>query len=273
MSAADFVLGLGPFKFFILCLFSALTVIAVFLFASKILKELSVKVGNVNISLKNDKQKKDIVDLVFDYGLFQDQMNDTRDLAVECLHKNAKRYTTLQLDQYLQKLRSEYTKALEPSSSDSFHICNVIFNMFTNELKASMFGYLMDIYENNHLAAKSDQELKTMAHDHYGKLADMFRDHAAAIWIQVMPPYSKVSAVSQDIAQFVEGLVYDILVHYKGLSETRRTVFDASRKICEGVRMSVEKTLKMPDKAMFLSENFYTKANGFDEALVKEFLG
>lgn len=273
MNAADFILSLGPFKFFTLCFFSALTVILVLLGASKILKELSVKVGSVDISLKNDKQKKDIVDLVFDYGLFQNQMNDTKDLAVECLHKKARRFTKLQLLQYLQKLRGEYTKVLGPIDSDSRQINNVIFNMFTNELKSSMFGYLMDIYDNNHLALKSDQELKTMAHDHYEKLADMFRDHAAAIWIHVMPPYSQVSAVSQSIAQFVEGLVFDILVYYKGLSETRRAVFEASRKICDGVRCAVGKNLKLPDNAMFLSENFYTEANGFDASLVGEFLG
>ena len=211
--------------------------------------------------------------MVFDYGQFQDEINDTRDLAVSTLHKQAKRYTKLQLIQYLQKLRGEYAKVLEPTVSDSKQITNVVFNMFTNELKDSIFGYLMEIYEKNHLNGKTDKELRGLAHDHYCKIADMFKDHAAAIWIPVMQPYSQVRDISVDIAPFVEGLTYDILVYYKHLSETRILVFEAVRKICAGVKNAVNDKLRLPDNAQYLAENFFTETNGLDANLIGEFLG
>lgn len=272
MTFLEFAENIGPAKFAILCFFVAVAFIAAFYIAVKVIKELSFKVGGVAVSMKNDEQKKDIVNLVFEYGYFQDQMNDTRDLAVECLHKQAKRYTKLQLVQYLQKLRSEYSKVLEPTISDSKQITNVIFNMFTNELKGSMFSYMIEIYEKNHLAAKSDAELKAMAHDHYGKLADLFKDHAASIWIPVLQPYSQVRDISQDIAPFVEGLVFDILVYYKCQSETRNRVFEAARRISEGVKERVSKDLRLPDNARYLAENFYTEQTGLDMNLIGEFI-
>lgn len=272
MTFVDFAVRLGFSKFFVFCVFSVIAISVVSYIVLKLIREISVKIGGVAINLKNDEQKKDIVNLVFEYGYFQDQINDTRDLAVDILHKQAKRYTKLQLIQYLQKLRGEYAKVLEPTVSDSKQITNVIFNMFTNELKSSMFGYMMEIYEKNHLASKSDAELKAMAHDHYEKLADLFKDHAAAIWIPVLQPYSQVRDISQDIAPFVEGLVFDILVYYKSQSETRVRVFEASRKICEGVRERVSKDLKLPDNARYLAENFFTESSGLDIRLISEFL-
>lgn len=272
MTIYEFLTALGAIKFFFLCFFSALVIVGVVLLILKIVKELSVKIGNVAISLKGEEQKKDIVNLVFDYGTFQDQINDTKDLAVETLHKQAKRYTKLQLVQYLQRLRGEYAKVLEPTISDSKQITNVIFNMFTNELKGSMFSYMIEIYERNHLSGKSDAELKAMAHDHYQKLADMFKDHAASIWIPVLQPYSQVREISQDIAPFVEGLVFDILVFYKCQSETRLRVFEAAKKISDGVKANVSKDLKLPDNATYLAENFYTEAGGLDIKLISEFL-
>lgn len=272
MTFVDFAVRLGFSKFLVFCVFSVIAISVVSYIVLKLIREISVKIGGVAINLKNDEQKKDIVNLVFEYGYFQDQINDTRDLAVDILHKQAKRYTKLQLIQYLQKLRGEYAKVLEPTVSDSKQITNVIFNMFTNELKSSMFGYMMEIYEKNHLASKSDAELKAMAHDHYEKLADLFRDHAAAIWIPVLQPYSQVRDISQDIAPFVEGLVFDILVYYKSQSETRVRVFEASRKICEGVRERVSKDLKLPDNARYLAENFFTESSGLDIRLISEFL-
>lgn len=272
MSVYDFLSGLGAAKFFFLCLFSSLAIVAIVLIILKIVKELSVKIGNVAISLKGEEEKKDIVNLVFDYGAFQDQINDTRDLAVATLHKQAKRYTKLQLIQYLQRLRGEYAKVLEPTISDSKQITNVIFNMFTNELKGSMFSYMIEIYERNHLAGKTDSELKAMAHDHYEKLADMFKDHAASIWIPVMQPYAQVRDISVDISNFVEGLVYDILAYYRELSETKRSVYDAVRKICAGVRSAVNDKLRLPENADYIAERFFTESNGLEKDLIEEFL-
>lgn len=272
MTFADFAIKLGTVKFISMCFFAALVLVLLFLVIFKALKELSVKIGGVAISLKNEEQKKDIVGLVFDYGYFQDQINDTKNLAVTTLHNQAKRYTKLQIIQYLQKLRTEYSKVLEPTITDSKQITNVIFNMFTNELKGSMFAYMIEIYEKNHLADKTDAEMKAMAHDHYDKLADLFRDHAAAIWIPVLQPYSQVRDISQDIAPFVEGLVYDILSYYKFQSQTRKRVFEASRKICEGVKDRVSKDLKLPENALYLAENFYTEAGGLDANLIGEFI-
>lgn len=272
MTFFDFLTGLGAVKFFFLCLFAAIASVSIVLIILKIVKELSVKIGNVAISLKGEEQKKDIVNLVFDYGAFQDQINDTRDLAVATLHKQAKRYTKLQLIQYLQRLRGEYAKVLEPTGSDSNQITNVIFNMFTNELKGSMFSYMIEIYERNHLSGKTDAELKAMAHDHYEKLADMFKDHAASIWIPVMQPYAQVRDISVDISTFVEGLVYDILAYYRELSETKLSVYDAVRKICAGVKCAVNDKLRLPENADYIAERFFTEAGGLDKDLIAEFL-
>lgn len=272
MSTYDFLAGLGVGKLATLCFFAALAAGLIVFAVLKVLKEFSLKVGNVAISLKNNEQRNDIVNLVFDYGAFQDQMNDTRDLAVSNLHNQAKRFTKTQITQYFQRLRSEYADVLEPTVSDSRQITNVIFNLFTNELKGSMFGYLMDIYEKNHLANKSDSEMKAMAHDHYEKLADMFRDHAAAIWIPVMQPYGQVRDIAKEMASFGESVTLEILNSYKKLSETRARVFTASKKICDGVRANVSKDLRLPPNAMYMAENFYTESGGFDAALIGEFL-
>lgn len=272
MTAYEFLTALGATKFFFLCFFAAIVIVGAVLLILKIVKELSVKIGNVAISLKGEEQKKDIVNLVFDYGAFQDQINDTRDLAVATLHKQAKRYTKLQIIQYLQRLRGEYAKILEPSASDSKQITNVIFNMFTNELKGSMFSYMIEIYERNHLASKTDSELKAMAHDHYEKLADMFKDHAASIWIPVMQPYAQVRDISLNMANFVEGLIYDMLSYYRELSETRILVYEAVRKICAGVKGAVNDKLRLPENADYIAERFFTEAGGLDEDLIAEFL-
>ena len=274
MTVYEFAQGLGLAKFAFLCVSAMASAAAVVFLVLKITKELSLKIGNVAISLKGEEQKKDIVNLVFDFGEFQDALNDTRDLAVETLHKQAKRYTKTQVRQYMQRLRAEYAKKLESSEgeADSRRITTVVFNLFTNELKDSMFGYLMDIYEKNHLAAKSDQDLRSMAHDHYMKLADMFKDHAAGIWIPEMRPYSQVREISQGIAQFVEGLTYDILAFYKNQAATRNLVFDAARKVCSAVKAGVSESLRLPENAMYLAENFFTEENGLDATLVGEFL-
>lgn len=272
MNFFDFMTSLPPLRFIFVCLLLLGVAASVIYAIFKAIKELSLKFGDVAISLKSSEQKKDIVGLVFDFGTFQDQINDTRDLAVETLHKQAKRYTKLQLVQYLQRLRGEYAKVLEPTGSESKQITNVIFNMFTNELKSTMFGYLMDIYEKNHLAQKTEKELKEMAHDHYCKLADMFKDHAAAIWIPMMAPYSQVRDVSVGIAEFVEGLTYDVLSYYKMLSETRAEVKEVSKRIIDDVKAGVDKNLNLPPNAIYLAENFYTEAGGLDAELVGEFL-
>lgn len=272
MKLADFILAIGYARFFTLCFFALAAICGVVFIFLKILKELSVKVGNIAISLKGEEQKKDIVNLVFDFGEFQDKINDTRDLAVETLHKQARRYTKGELWQYIHRLRSEYAKALgSEGDSDSVQITDVIFNMFTNEIKDNMFGYLMDIYEKNHLAGKGDQELRTLAHDHYEKLADMFRDFASSIWLPVMRPYSQVREISQRIAAFAEGLVYDMLVFYKGQSITRSKVTESARKICQWVRLGVSEKLRLPENAQYLAEHFYTEESGLNEALIDEF--
>lgn len=272
MTAFEFLAELGTAKLAILGVCLALAAGLLSFALLKVLKEFSLKAGNVVISLKNSEQRKDIINLVFDYGVFQDQMNDTRDLAVDNLHKMAKRLTKSAITQYFQRFRSEYADVLEPTVSDSKQITNVIFNMFTNELKGAMFGYLMDIYENNHLASKSDAEMKAMAHEHYEKLADMFRDHAAAIWIPVMQPYGQVRDIAKEMAPFGESVTYDILCGYKSFSETRGRVFSAAKKICDGVRGLVSKDLRLPQNAMYLAENFYTESGGFDASLISEFL-
>lgn len=273
MTFLNFAERLGVGKFLILCLTSAFVVVAVIFLIIRIVKELTVKVGGVSISLKGDKQKQDIIGLVFEYGRFQDQMNDTRDLAVDCLHSQAKRHTKLQINQYLQKLHSEYTKAIEPEMSETKQITVAIFNLFTNEMKGLMLGYCMEIYEKNHLAQKTDEELRTLAHDHYEKLADLFKDQAATIWSSALLPYSQIRDISKSIAPFVEGLVFSILIYYKGLSQTRVKVYDLAREISDGVKKSVGLDLKLPSKAMYIAENFYTESNGLDVALIKEFLG
>ena len=193
-------------------------------------------------------------------------------MAVKSLHEQARRYTKLQLIQYLQKLRGEYAKVLEPTLSDSRQITHVIFNLFTNELKSSMFAYMIEIYEKNHLSGKSDKELKDLAHNHYEKMADLFRDHAAAIWLPVMQPYGQVRDVSVEIAPFVEGLMYDILSYYRHLSETRLEITDAVRKICQGVKNAVSGSLRLPDNAQYLAENFFTESGGLNQELIDEFL-
>lgn len=272
MTAYDFLASLGTAKLAVICVAAAGAIgLAVFAIL-KVLKEFSLKVGNVAISLKNNEQRNDIVNLVFDYGEFQDQMNDTRDLAVESLHKLAKRYTKTQITQYFQRFRSEYADVLEPTVSDSRQITNVIFNMFIVEMKGSMFGYLMDIYEKNHLADKTESEMRALAHDNYEKLADMFRDHAAAIWIPVMQPYGQVRDIAKELAPFGESTTLDILLFYKKMSETRARIFSATKKICDGVRAGVSKDLRLPQNAMYMAENFYTESGGFDAALIGEFL-
>lgn len=273
MTFFDFVEKLGALKFLILCTTAAFVLVAVVYLIIKIVKELTVKVGGVSISLKGDKQKQDIIGLVFEYGRFQDQMNDTRDLAVTCLHSQAKRYTKLQINQYLQKLHSEYTKAIEPEITDTKQITVAIFNLFTNEMKGLTLGYCMEIYEKNHLAQKTDEELRTLAHDHYGKLADLFKDQAASIWSSALLPYSQIRDISKSIAPFVEGLVFSILYYYKSLSKTRLKVYDLAREISDGVKKSVGLDLKLPSKAMYIAENFYTESNGLDIELINEFLG
>lgn len=273
MTFFDFVEKLGVLKFLILCMTAAFVLVAVVYLIIKIVKELTVKVGGVSISLKGDKQKQDIIGLVFEYGRFQDQMNDTRDLAVTCLHSQAKRYTKLQINQYLQKLHSEYTKAIEPEMTDTKQITVAIFNLFTNEMKGLTLGYCMEIYEKNHLAQKTDEELRTLAHDHYGKLADLFKDQAASIWSSALLPYSQIRDISRSIAPFVEGLVFSILYYYKNLSKTRLKVYDLAREISDGVKKSVGLDLKLPAKAMYIAENFYTESNGLDIELINEFLG
>lgn len=272
MSFIEFASALGAAKFTALCFFAAALLAFVAYIILKITKELSVKIGSVAISLRGEEQKKDIVNLVFDFGAFQDDINDTRDMAIKALHEQAKRYTKLQLIQYLQKLRGEYAKVLEPTLSDSRQITHVIFNMFTNELKSSMFAYMIEIYEKNHLNGKSDKELKDLAHDHYEKMADLFRDHASAIWLPVMQPYGQVRDISVDIAPFVEGLVYDMLDKYRFLSETRIEICEAVRKICQGVKKAVSGSLKLPDNAQYLAENFFTESGGLNQDLIDEFL-
>ena len=100
----------------------------------------------------------------------------------------------------------------------------------------------------------------------------MFKDHAASIWIPVMQPYSQVRDISKNISSFVEGLVLDILLFYKGQSKTREQVFNAVRKICDGVKDNVNDELRLPDNAKYLAENFYTESNGLNFELVSEFL-
>jgi hypothetical protein len=63
------------------------------------------------------------------------------------------------------------------------------------------------------------------------------------------------------------------LIYYKGLSQTRVKVYDLAREISDGVKKSVGLDLKLPSKAMYIAENFYTESNGLDVALIKEFLG
>ena len=274
MKLADFIVGIGYPRFFTLCVFSAIIVVSIVFVILKALNELSLKVGNVAISLKGEEHKKDIVDLVFEFGEFQDSINDTRDLAVEVLHKQAKRFTKSQIMQYIRRLRSEYAKALDTTEGDAngVQITSVIFNMFCNEIKDLMFGYMMDIYEKNHLADKSDQELRTLAHNHYEKLADLFKDYAASIWIPIMRPYDQVREISQRIAPFSEGLVFEMLLFYKGQSRTRAEVFEAARKICVGAKSLVSDKLKLPENAQYLAERFYTEDDGLNKALIGEFL-
>lgn len=274
MTLADFIVTIGYPRFLTLCVLAVLFAAAAVYIVLKALNELSLKVGNVAISLKGEQHKKDIVDLVFDFGEFQDSINDTRDLAVEVLHKQAKRFTKSQLMQYIRRLRGEYAKRLEGCKDDDngVQITGVIFNLFCNEIKDSMFGYMMDIYEKNHLAGKSDQELKTLAHDHYEKLADLFRDYAASIWLPIMRPYSQVREISLGISAFAEGLVYDMLIFYKGRSIARGEILDAARKICAGAKRLVSDKLKLPTNAQYLAEHFFTEDGGLDTKLVEEFL-
>ena len=268
----DFVLNIGVGKFLILCVTAMVIVLAVLYVVLRILNTASFKIGNVAINLKNEGQRNDIVNLVFDYGAFQDAMNDTRDLAIKTLHEQSKRYTKLQLKQYTQRLRGEYAKLLEGIEPEPKQVTTVIFNMFSKEIETSMFAYLMEIYEKNHLSDKTIDELKILSHNHYDKLADMFKDHAAAIWLPVMQPYSQVYDISMKISQFAESIVFDILSYYSSQSRERIRILDVARRISLGIKNSVAKSLKMPDNACYVAENFYSETSGLNKELIKEYL-
>lgn len=268
----EFILNIGVGKFLILCITAMVIVITVLFAVLKILNEASFKIGNVAINLKNEGQRNDIVNLVFDYGAFQDAMNDTRDLAIKNLQEQSKRYTKLQLKQYIQRLRGEYAKVLDGVKQGDKQVSTVIFNLFTKEVETAMFAYLIEIYEKNHLSEKTTEELKILSHNHYDKLADMFKDHAAAIWLPVMQPYSMVYDISMKLSQFAESIVFDVLSYYSSQSRERIRILDVARKISLGIKNSVAKSLKMPDNACYIAENFYSETSGLNKELIKEYL-
>ena len=272
MSLLDFLSKIDISKLVTVCFFSVIAITQIIYLALKIIKEFSLKIGNVAISMKNTEQKRDVAALVFEYGDFQDQMNDTRDLAINTLHTQVKRFSKLQLMQYLQRLKSEYTKYLEPLDTESKRITNIIFSMFLSELKTSMFSYIMEIYEKNHIAYKTDAELHLIAHDHFIKLCDLFQSHATAIWSTSMEPYEGVHIVSEKISSFSENLVYELVNFYRNQSETRLKILDISRRITNGIKEKVYKDLKMPDNAMTVAENFYTESGGLDKELIKDYI-
>ncbi len=222
---------------------------------------LAVMAKNVHIKL-GDKEidfhsRKDIchdvavqtVRVVTEYADFKYALKEERDKAVFDLHRKAKWSISTGLDSYYQTI----TEAMVKYGAAESRVVAIM----AEGVRGRQTEYLMDIYEQNHLAKKTDDELLSLTEERYPVLANIFRSYAQTYWI------GEFGQVSDLFAEFEKGrpkskqALYGLLAGYRELSRAKEGLYEKVDRLDSEVRDYVLANGKLPSDAMQKAQDIH----------------
>lgn len=231
---------------------------------------LSIKAGDKEINLSS--RNASIVKVVTEYADFKYKLNDELTEAKKDLHDKAKWTTNMHLEQYLNRLTSEYIPQLKRTNTVAREITVSIFPMLMELVRSRLFAFAMTIYEKNHLFDKTDEELHELAKINYGRISDIFREFVSINWYEFLAPYKGLHDACTGLEQFAEGIMYSTLVMYREYSKIKKEMADLITEVDTVIRTKVQADGRMPVNYLTVANNFYNSNSGINKALIDTFL-
>ena len=247
-------------------------VFVIILMVLKTVKELSLKIGGNVVSFSSREKQSEIVKVVTEYADFKYKIKEEQAEGIQDLHSQAKRTVAVHLDQYIKHITADYISALNKGGGEDATLTINIFSLLIRLLYNTMFRFLMDIFEQNHLKDRSDSELKELAATNYMRLADIFREFMQTNWIEVMEPYDILHGVCLSEAEFVRGLVLRLLFTFRDLSRQKYELINTINDIDCKVRRDVQSSGALPANAISILSDLYISGTGLNKNSVEKWL-
>lgn len=254
-----------------------LVIVGVFLLGAifiivKAIKELSIKIGNKELSFNSKKAQSKVIKVVTDYADFKYKIKEEQTEGIIDIHEQAKRTVAVQLNQYIKRITVDYIDVLSKDKTKDTNLIMNIFSLLMRILYNEIYKFCMDIYECNHLNDKTDTELKELTEVNYERLGDIFRSFMCMNWIDIMGKFEVLNEVCISERDFVKGLLLQMLVSFRRLSQQKYELINIINDIDCKVRNKVQELGTLPNNAISILSDLYIPGTGLNRISVEKWL-
>lgn len=210
-------------------------------------RNIHVKFGDKEFSFQSrEKIKGEVaaqtVKVVTEYADFKYALKEERDKEVLTMHGKAKWLITTRLDSY-------YQTVIEKMTVFGPNVARLV-AVLAEGVRARQIEFLMTIYEQNHLGAKTDEELRALVEERYPILGNLFRAYAQTYWIDEGCDVQELFKVFENERAGAKSVMQRLLGQYRDLSKAKTELYDRVDALDEEVREYVLKNARLPPDAM-----------------------
>lgn len=228
-------------------LIKAGAVVLAFVIFALTARNFHVKFGDKEFSFQSKEKIKgevaaQTVRVVTEYADFKYALKEERDKEVLTMHSKAKWLVTTRLDSY-------YQTVIEKMTAFGPNVARLV-AVLAEGVRGRQVEFLMTIYEQNHLGAKTDEELRALVEERYPILGNLFRSYAQTYWINEGCDVQELFKVFENERAGAKSVMQRLLGQFRDLSRAKAELYDRVDALDEEVREYVLKNARLPPDAM-----------------------
>jgi len=229
------------------------------IFILKMGKDIKVKLGNNEINLSTNKEAMiPVVKTLTDYADWKADLQKEYSKDFESINKEAKRLSKLSLDNWSSKLQAEfeqnYRKLSHPKQIELTDQC---IKLIMYKLTQETMGFLMGIYEVNHLHEKDQSSIDDLVEVRYSDLIALYHLNIQTYWIKGMVPAEVFFDTCKSLKDQGKELLKSTIMGYKKLSSKKYELDVGYSKLDKEVKEYVINSTELPIDAYSRLHDLY----------------
>lgn len=222
-------------------------------------KNFNYKKGDTELSF-NAKQEmlKPVVKVLTEYADWKAEFQKEYTKDFNSINMEAKQLTVTSIQGHLSLLTQKYTEVLDKSKQPKKQYTTKHFlSLFTAVIYPDILDLTMTIYEQNHLADKTDEFIDQLMERRYEDLKNIYRSAIQKYWFNDLLPYQDFIDCMKTAEPEFKHTLATLINYYRELSTKKKTLNEAYSKLDVDIKKSVNENYLLPVDAYVRLHNLY----------------